>query len=151
MKHGLSCILVCLLCVGCGTNAPSTSQQMDKAAIRNVLDDQVACWNSGDLEGFMKGYWKSEELEFRSGDKVTKGWQATFDRYKKKYQSEGAEMGTLKFLNLVITNESPKATVDGDWHLTMKDGKTPHGSFKLALENKSDGWKIVRDETTSAD
>jgi Domain of unknown function (DUF4440) len=146
-------VIVCGLLVGCGgTGAPSLVAK-DKFEIRKVLDDQETCWNSGDLEGFMRGYWKSEELTFQSGDKVTKGWQATFDRYKKKYQSDGAEMGELKFSNVVVTPIAlgSSASVTGDWHLTIKDGKTPHGSFKLLLDLKPDGWKIVRDETTSAE
>src|SRR5437879_12391855 len=55
-------------------------------AIRAVLDAQVAAWNRGDLEGFMAGYWKSENLTFMSGGTVTHGWQATMDRYRKRYQ-----------------------------------------------------------------
>jgi ketosteroid isomerase-like protein len=148
----LAVMVLCLAGIGCGTDAQHPKlPQKNQAAIQVVLDDQVSCWNNGDLEGFMRGYWNSDELEFKSSDKITNGWQATFDRYKKKYQSDGAEMGTLKFSNLVIADKSPEAIVTGDWHLTMKDGKTPHGSFNLKLELKPDGWKIVRDETTSAE
>ena len=50
------------------------------AAIRQVMDDQTAAWNRGDIEGFMQGYWNSPELKFVSGDNVTKGWQPTLDR-----------------------------------------------------------------------
>ena len=46
-------------------------------AIFQVLIAQEAAWNHGDLEGFMAGYWKSPELTFLSGDKVTLGWQPT--------------------------------------------------------------------------
>ncbi len=142
-------LVVCVsLLLGCSTTGTPFNPE---PAIRKLLTDQVACWNNGDLEGFMRGYWNSEELTFQSGDKITKGWQATFDRYKKKYQSDGAEMGSLKFSNLKISYTHLISIVEGDWHLTMKDGKTPHGSFKLSLELKSDGWKIVRDETTSAE
>ena len=63
-------------------------------AIRLVLDSQVAAWNKGDLKGFMAGYWKSEKLTFFSGDKVEHGWQATYERYQKRYQAEGREMGS---------------------------------------------------------
>jgi hypothetical protein len=57
------------------------------ADIRKVMDEQTAAWNRGDIEGFMQGYWKSENLVFVSGDNVTKGWQPTFDRYQKNYFS----------------------------------------------------------------
>ena len=49
-----------------------------REAVLKVLDDQVEAWNQGDLEGFMKGYWQSEELTFYSGD-VQQGWQAAYD------------------------------------------------------------------------
>src|SRR2546421_108695 len=77
-----------------GAEAPDAPA---KKAIQQVLDDQAAAWNKGDLEGFMKGYWKSDRLTFFSGDKKTGGWQATLERYRKKYQGEGKEMGRLTF------------------------------------------------------
>ena len=43
--------------------------------VRAVLDAQVKAWNKGDLEGFMAGYWKSDDLSFFSGKERTRGWQ----------------------------------------------------------------------------
>src|SRR5512133_2753719 len=111
--------------------AQETQEQKAKA-IRAVMDTQVAAWNRGDLEGFMAGYWRSPDLEFYSGATVTKGWDATLARYKKNYQSEGKEMGTLDFSDLVIhTNTSGVAWVSGKWHLKMKDGSDKGGLFTL--------------------
>ena len=76
------------------------SSAADEKAITAVLNEQVAAWNRGDLDAFMEGYWKSDELTFTSGDKVTKGWDATRDRYIKRYRSDGKEMGKLTFENL---------------------------------------------------
>src|SRR5437867_13449882 len=73
-----------------------------KKAIRKVLDHQVIAWNKGDLRGFMDGYWQSPDLSFYSGKNKTKGWQATLDRYRKKYQGEGKEMGKLTFSELDV-------------------------------------------------
>ena len=39
----------------------------EKKAITTLLNDQVTAWNKGDLPGFMKGYWESDELTFFSG------------------------------------------------------------------------------------
>ena len=36
----------------------------DENAIRKVMADQQEAWNNYDLEGFMQGYWKSEDLKF---------------------------------------------------------------------------------------
>ena len=68
-----------------------------ETAVRQVLDAQAEAWNRGDLEGFMAGYWSSPDLTFFSGPDRTSGWQATLDRYRKRYKSEGKEMGRLTF------------------------------------------------------
>src|SRR5262245_63246148 len=81
--------------VACVLLLAVTARADDAADIKKVLDDQVVAWNKGDLAAFMKGYWNSKELTFVSGKDVTRGWQDTLDRYKKRYQSEGKEMGKL--------------------------------------------------------
>src|SRR5438105_2555096 len=71
-------------------------------SIRAVLNQQVAAWNRGDLEGYMQGYWRSPELSFYSGANVTQGWDATLTRYRNRYQGTGKEMGKLDFAQLEI-------------------------------------------------
>ena len=96
------------------------------AAVRVVLDKQVEAWNRGDLEGFMAGYWNSPDLVFQSGATLTRGWQATLERYRHRYQAEGKEMGRLRFQDLDVQLLSVDAAfVRGRWHLTMKDGSEP--------------------------
>jgi beta-aspartyl-peptidase (threonine type) len=121
----------------------------DAADIHALLDAQVAAWNRGDLEGYMAGYWHSPELEFFSGSTVTRGWQPTLERYRKRYQSEGREMGTLTFseLNIDVLNENT-AFVTGRWQLTMKKGESPNGLFTLLLRRFGDGWKVVHDHSS---
>jgi ketosteroid isomerase-like protein len=118
------------------------------AAIRKVIEDQQAAWNRQDLEGFMAGYWNSPELTFFSGAHESKGWQAALDRYKKNYQGASHEMGRLEFANLRIEPLGRDAAfVRGEFHLTMSDGKTPHGLFTLVFRKFSEGWKIVHDHS----
>src|SRR5271165_7078457 len=88
-----------------------TPDDSARKAIREVLDDQTAAWNKGDLTGFMKGYWKSDKLVFFSGDKKTSGWQATLERYQQKYQGEGKEMGELAFSELDVQLFGPDAAL----------------------------------------
>src|SRR5262245_5538641 len=83
------------------------SRDAQTEAVRQVLDSQVAAWNEGDLKGFMAGYWKSEKLTFFSGDKIEHGWQATYERYQKRYQAEGKQMGKLTFSDLDIEMIGP--------------------------------------------
>ena len=120
----------------------------DRVAIRKVIEDQQTAWNRRDLEGFMAGYWNSPELTFFSGAHESKGWQAALDRYKKNYQGVGHEMGKLEFANLRIEMLGPEAAfVRGEFHLTMSDGKTPHGLFTLIFRKFPEGWKIVHDHS----
>ena len=81
----------------------------EPAAIRAVLDDQVACWNKGDLEGYMKGYWNDEKLTFYSGGTITKGWKPVLERYQKAYKAEGKEMGSLTFSGVSTTQSGTLA------------------------------------------
>src|SRR5262245_8700474 len=120
-----------------------------KKAIQKVLDDQVVAWNKGDLEGFMQGYWQSPDLSFFSGGNKTAGWQATLERYRKKYQGEGKEMGKLVFRDLSIELlGADHALVKGRWQLTLKD-ETAGGLFTLICRKLKDGWCIVHDHTSS--
>ena len=119
-------------------------------SVRQVLDSQVAAWNKGDLKGFMAGYWKSEKLTFFSGDKIEHGWQATYERYQKRYQAEGREMGKLTFSDLDIERVGPDtAWVRGRWKLVTSKEK-PGGLFTLIFKKLPEGWRIVHDHTSAA-
>jgi uncharacterized protein (TIGR02246 family) len=124
----------------------------DRTAVRAVLDAQVEAWNRGDLEGFMAGYWRSPELVFCSGATVTKGWDATLERYRKRYQAEGREMGQLGFDAIeVLPMGADAAAARGAFRLRMKDGSQPHGLFTLLLRRVDGAWRIVHDHTSSAE
>jgi ketosteroid isomerase-like protein len=131
----------------------ATAQASSKpAAVEQVLHAQQDAWNHHDLDAFMSGYWNSPDLTFFSGAKRTSGWQATLDRYKATYASPGHEMGTLEFSALRIEMLGPEAAlVRGAWHLSLSDGKTPHGLFTLVFRKFPEGWKIVHDHTSAAD
>ncbi len=120
------------------------------AEIRAALDAQVAAWNAGKLEEFMKGYWRSPDLTFFSGGGKLSGWNATLERYRKTYQAEGKEMGKLAFSDLDIQPLGPNAAVvRGRWELTMSDGKKPGGLYTLIFRRFKEGWKIIHDHTSS--
>lgn len=147
MRLALAFVVVLAL-PGASSGSPSEVA----AAARAVLDAQVEAWNRGDLEGFMAGYWRSPELVFCSGATVTKGWDATLARYRKRYRSEGREMGRLRFDGIeVIPLGADAALARGAWHLTMGDGKEPHGLFTLLLRRLDGAWVIVHDHTSAGE
>jgi beta-aspartyl-peptidase (threonine type) len=120
----------------------------DAADIKKVMDEQVTAWNKGDLPGFMAGYWNSEDLTFVSGKDVTRGWRETLDRYKKRYQAEGKEMGKLAFADVEVRELAPGvALVTGKWELTLTK-ETVGGRYTLVFKKLADGWRIIHDHTS---
>lgn len=121
----------------------------DVADIRAVLAAQSEAWNRGDIDGFMQGYWKSDDLRFASGGSITRGWQTTLDRYRKRYPDK-ATMGILTFsLHEVQVLAPDAAIVFGKWELVREKDK-PWGLFTLILRKTSEGWKVTADHTSSS-
>jgi hypothetical protein len=125
-----------------------TQSSIDTASIfkqiRTVLDDQCKAWNSGDIEGYMKGYWHSDSLLFTSGGNIELGWKSTLEKYKKSYDSR-LKMGILNFSNLRFSLLSENAAwVLGSWKL-KRDLDEPKGIFTLitTLESISSLWHPI--------
>jgi ketosteroid isomerase-like protein len=117
--------------------------------IRDLLEQQTAAWNRGDIEAFMAGYWKSGETEFVGANGVSRGWQALLDRYRRNYPNRTA-MGRLSFSNLEIHMLCEEAAyVIGQFELEREKDK-PTGFFTLNFRRFPQGWRIVADHTTAS-
>lgn len=132
-----------VLAAGCAASqgGPASGNQ-----IRLVLQRQAESWNAGDIEAFMEPYWRSPHLTFSSGGKVTRGWQATLDSYRKRYPTREA-MGHLTFGDLEVTELGRGAAlVLGRWHLQREE--PVGGAFSLVLRREGSRWVIVHDHTS---
>jgi ketosteroid isomerase-like protein len=119
----------------------------DADAIKSVLSTQQAAWNKGDIDTFMRGYWKSPNVRFISGDKITTGWNETLARYHQRYPTRD-RMGQLTFSDLDVTMLGPEsALVVGRWKL-LRAGDTPHGVFSLTFRKIDGNWVIAVDHTS---
>jgi ketosteroid isomerase-like protein len=141
------CTVACCLFIA----APAGSEiGGTEGEILGVMAEQVKSWNDGDIEEYMKGYVRSNELRFATGGDVTYGWEATLERYEKRYTSR-RRMGVLTFSDLDVTVLSDDAAVVfGKWKLERKHDE-PRGLFTLLFRKTDDGWRIVHDHTSSAD
>lgn len=134
--------------MGCATAARTSVE--DEAAIRAVLQQQVREWNAGNLAGFMETYARSDRTHFASGGNLNLGWQAVFDRYKKRY-GDAAGMGTTTFSDLEVTLLGPDAALAfGRWHQKGSRGEGA-GLFTLILRKLPEGWRITHDHTSMAE
>jgi ketosteroid isomerase-like protein len=125
----------------------SFSQDKDADAIRQVLSVQTDAWNRGNIDEFMKGYWKSDSLKFIGQSGVTYGYDATLARYKRNY-SDTAQMGKLSFDILEVKKLSPQYYfVLGKWFLKRSVGDIG-GLYTLLFRKINGRWVIVVDHTS---
>ncbi len=143
---GAAAIMVALVQ---SSSAQSNRDAKTRAAVRAVLDAQVAAWNRGDIEGFMDGYARGDETTFVSGDTVTRGWQTVLERYRRGYTSR-ERMGTLTFSELTINVINRDTAIAlGRWQL-QRETDAPRGRFTLIFRRRANQWRIVHDHTSSA-
>jgi len=145
-------VVVILFCLVFSSVAAIRAQDSASPAeaIRAKLDKQVADWNRGDLDAFATGYKNSPDILFM-GTHIYKGYAAMLARYREAYPTRET-MGTLSFSQLEVQPLSGQfATVTGHFHLTRASagGGDANGYFLLVCEKTKDGWKIVRDDSTS--
>ncbi|MEI9918329.1 MAG: nuclear transport factor 2 family protein [Bacteroidota bacterium] len=123
-----------------------SAKKSEEGAIRELLGKQQTAWNQGNVEEFMKGYWKSDSLMF-IGSRITYGWDSTLARYHKAYPDRAA-MGELTFTFYSFKFISDDAClVTGRFHL-KRTVDEPTGMFTLLLRKKNGEWMIVYDHTS---
>lgn len=138
-----------MLASGC---ASTGGRQTAREEIPRMLEQQSQAWNAGDIDAFMVPYWHSPNLTFSSGGKVTRGWQATLDRYRQRYPTREA-MGQLSFSDIEVSYPSPKvALVLGRWRLERAE--PIGGGFTLVLRKSGPvylpgNWVIIHDHTST--
>lgn len=123
--------------------------QIDSLAIVKILHEQQEDWNRGDIDAFMQGYLKSDQLVFSGSSGPIYGWEATRNRYKKTY-SDRQKMGKLKFdiLN-IIGLSSTVIQLQGKFYLSRIIGDT-QGYFTLNWIKANNQWFIISDHTSAS-
>ncbi len=123
------------------------AQDKDELAIRKILSDQTLAWNAGNIEEFMKGYWKHDSLMFIGKNGVTYGYQNTLMNYKKNYGSAEA-MGILSFDLVKVQHlSSDYYYVVGKWHLKRTIGDVG-GHYDLLFRKVDGSWVIIADHSS---
>ena len=148
VRHYL-CVVTCALLFIAYRSQGAPGEQAIKTSVQAVLDEQVKDWNEGNIEKFMRGYYRADTTRFASGGDISRGWQTVFERYKTKYPDRAA-MGKLTFSDIETTVLSADAAlVFGRWRLERVKDK-PSGLFTLLFRKTPEGWQIVHDHTSAA-
>ena len=110
------------------------------------MKEQEKLWNTGDINGFMDFYWKSDSLKFIGKNGITYGWKKTIDNYIKSYPTK-QEMGDLFFTILECSSLSNETIfIIGKWEL--KKEKPIGGYFTLLWKKINNDWVIIVDHTS---
>jgi len=138
-------LIIALLGYACSS---SENASEDQAAIYSIMDQQVACWNKGDLDCFMEGYWQSDSLMFIGGNGVVYGYDNTLERYQRTYPDR-ATMGQLTFDIVTLDRLASDAYyMVGQWILDRQDDEIG-GHFTLLFRKLNGRWVIVKDHSSS--
>ena len=145
--------LFLLILLSCSMNDTKTIETIKQDpfeidAIKKMLTSQQECWNNGDIDGFMQGYWNSEKLIFTSlSHKPAYGWKNTLERYKNSYPTKES-MGEFKFdiYDEKLTSKRT-AILNGKWKL-IRINDNPKGSFTYIFKKIENNWLIISDYTT---
>jgi len=123
------------------------AQSNDETSIRQLLDQQTAAWNRGDIDRFMDGYWENDSLMFIGKSGVTYGWTNTLNNYKRGYPDTAA-MGKLRFELLTVKRLSDEYYfVVGKWFLQRSIGNIG-GHYNLLFRKINGKWAIIADHSS---
>lgn len=125
----------------------ANAQTKDANKILQIMSAQEKAWNAGDIQQFMKGYWKNDSLVFVGKSGLTYGYNNTLANYKKGYPDK-TYMGKLKFTILSMQPLGKQFyRVIGKWELTRTVGNLS-GHYTLLLQKINGEWKIISDHSS---
>lgn len=148
-------VLSLLLALTAAAPLPAAAADVDTGAIQQVMDQQQAAWNRGDIDGFMHGYKDAPDTTFVSST-VRKGYRTILESYRKHYIGK-QQMGKLTFSDFDVrllpgsNGEVRYAAVTGRFHLDRQahgEVAQDDGVFSLLWEKTADGWKIILDHSS---
>ncbi|RDI99234.1 nuclear transport factor 2 family protein [Dyella solisilvae] len=127
----------------------------DAATIRQIMLDQQAAWNRGDIVAFMQAYNDATDTTF-IGSRIRHGYRPILENYQKNYASK-EQMGTLSYSDIEVRllpcadGVATYAMVTGRFHLERTahgDAGKDDGVYSLLWQRTASGWKIVLDHSS---
>lgn len=143
-----SWLVASFLCAACASAPSGSTDGISRAEAEGVLAAQAACWNRGDLRGFVQTYWQGPDLTFLGAGGLTRGAADLLARYEAGYPDSAAR-GRLEFTVLEFRPlASGTALLLGTYHIAR--AQPSRGVFTLVLQRREGAVRIVHDHSTEA-
>jgi uncharacterized protein (TIGR02246 family) len=126
---------------------------LDPARLTEVLEAQFVrsadAWNRGDLQAFMSDYAMDSTTTYVDGRRPQRGFPWIRDHYAPAF-APGARRDSLRFEEFATRPlGTTYALVTARYVLYRGGATTSSGPFTVVMEEKTDGWKILHDHTSS--
>lgn len=115
----------------------------------DILDEQAAAWNAGDLDGFMASYDRAPTTTYIGSTGLIEGFDAIRRRYAPSF-APGADRDSLRFERLRTRQLDPRfGIVTARYVLFEEDSITSTGPFTLVMVRSEGEWRIVHDQSAA--
>lgn len=120
-----------------------------RTQVAEILDEQAAAWNAGDLDGFMASYALSPETTYIGATGLITGFDGIRARYAPSFEP-GAERDSLHFTDLVARELDQRFGIATARYVLTRDGETTStGPFTLVMMRVEGDWEIVHDQSAA--
>ena len=147
----LAALLLCACRPGPAVVVDPSPTALDPVRLTEVLQlqfrDLTAAWNRGDLDAFMAAY--AEDATFMDGYRPQRGNAWIRSQYGALF-APGAKRDSLALQEFTARPLSTTlALVTARYVLYQGSDTTARGPFTVVMEERTDGWKILHDHSSS--
>ena len=135
--------LTLFLAAPVGAQGPHATEQ----AIRLLLDESVAAWNRGDLDGHLAD--NADSISFMTGKGPIIGRHRTAEALRRSFFRDGKPIQQLRFEQVTIRRLGEgHALVVG--RFVLEGGGEPEhsGWFSTVWERQAGGWRVIHDHSS---
>ena len=136
--------LVTVLFAGAaGAQDPNATE----AEIRKLLDESVAAWNRGDLDGHLAD--NADSISFMTGKGPIVGKHRTAEALRRSFFRDGKPIQQLRFEQVNIRRLGEGFALVVGRFVLEGGGQPEHsGWFSTVWERQAGGWRVIHDHSS---
>lgn len=125
-------------------NADAGKGQTVVQEVYQLILKMVDCWNKKDLDGYMNGFWKSDDFLAVIESEVHWGWADLYASFQRGYPDRD-KMGKMDLQRLQIRSSTPDTAVALCWWriLPPRGGSPVYATDTMLLQKFAEGWRIT--------